>query len=341
MKTNDFFYELDDSYIAQTPIEPRDHCKLMILDRGTGKILHKVFYEIEDFLYPGDLLVVNNTKVYPARLYAKRADTGSTLELLVTRILGNKCYCLAKPGKKLKPGRKIEVGEFTGECVGIDDEEKERIVVFDAMVYDIVEKYGKTPLPPYIKRESTQDDKDTYQTVFAKRVGSAAAPTAGLHFTDELFERIKKKGIDVAEVTLHVGIGTFRPVNVENVEDFKIHKEIYYVDKENGEKIMKAKNSSRRIIAVGTTAVRTLETIGNISSPSFPIKGETNIFIYPGYDFKMVDAIITNFHLPLSSLLMLVSAFAGRENILNAYEVAKEKNYRFFSYGDAMFITTL
>ncbi len=338
MKTSEFYYDLDESYIAQTPVSPRDHCKLMLLNKETGEVEHKIFYEIYDYLKPGDLLVINNTKVYPARLYANRLDTGSSLEILITKILGNKCYCLAKPGKKLKPGRKIKIGEFIGECVGIDDKERERIVVFNDIVYNIIDKYGNTPLPPYIKRGADASDKETYQTVFAKRVGSAAAPTAGLHFTRELLQKLKNKGLEMAEVTLHVGIGTFRPVNVENVEDFKIHKELYYVDRYNGKKILNAKTSGRRVIAVGTTAVRTLETIGNMENPEFPLTGETDIFIYPGYKFKLVDAIITNFHLPLSSLLMLVSAFAGKENIMNAYEIAKQKGYRFFSYGDAMFM---
>ena len=338
MKTSEFFYELDDSYIAQKPTIPRDHCKLMILDKDSGNIQHKIFYQILDLLTPDDLLVINNTKVYPARVYVQRLDTGSPLEILITKIIGNKCYCLAKPGKKLRPGKKIKIGEFVGECIGIDDEEKERIVIFNKSVYDLVEKYGKMPLPPYIKREAFEEDKSTYQTVFARRVGSAAAPTAGLHFTEDLIEKAKDKGVEFAEVTLHVGIGTFRPVKVENVEDFEIHKELYYVDKFNGEKIFKAKNDGRRIIAVGTTAVRTLETLGGLYNLKFPITGETNIFIYPGYTFKIVDAIITNFHLPLSSLLMLVSAFAGKDKILNAYEVAKNEGYKFFSYGDAMFI---
>ncbi len=338
MKTSDFFYELDNGFIAQKPMEPRDHCKLMVLDKDSGQIRHKIFYQIEDLLSEGDLLVINNTKVYPARVYAQRLDTGSPLEMLITKIIGNKCYCLAKPGKKLRPGKKVKIGEFIGECVEIDHKEKERVVVFNKNVYDLVEKYGKMPLPPYIKRETEKSDKETYQTVFAKRVGSAAAPTAGLHFTNDLMNRLKNKGVDLAEVTLHVGIGTFRPVNVENVEDFKIHKELYYVDKNNGEKIFNAKKSGKRIVAVGTTAVRTLETLANIKDLKFPVMGETEIFIYPGYTFKIVDAIITNFHLPLSSLLMLVSAFAGKDNVMNAYEIAKKEGYRFFSYGDAMFI---
>jgi S-adenosylmethionine:tRNA ribosyltransferase-isomerase len=338
MKTSEFFYELDDLYIAQKPTTPRDHCKLMVLDKNSGSIQHKIFYQILDLLTPNDLLVINNTKVYPARVYAQRFDTGSPLEMLITKIIGNKCYCLAKPGKKLRPGKKIKIGDFVGECVGVDDKEKERIVVFNKSVYDLVEKYGKMPLPPYIRRDAIEEDKDSYQTVFARRVGSAAAPTAGLHFTEELIKKAKDKGVEFAEVTLHVGIGTFRPVKVENIEDFEIHKELYYVDKVNGKKILKAKNDGKRIIAVGTTAVRTLETLGNLGNLKFPITGETNIFIYPGYTFKIVDAIITNFHLPLSSLLMLVSAFAGKDKILNAYEVAKKEGYKFFSYGDAMFI---
>ncbi len=340
MRTEDFNYELPEELIAQTPIKNRDQSRMLVLDKETGKIEHKHFNNIIDYLNKGDTLVLNDTKVIPARLCGIKEETNAVIEILMLKDLGeNKWECLTKPAKRVKKGTVISFGEglLKAECI----EEKEEGIrvfkmVYEGILYEILDKLGEMPLPPYIHEKL--DDKDRYQTVYAKNIGSAAAPTAGLHFTKELLEKIKDKGIDVVYVTLHVGLGTFRPVNVEDVTKHKMHSEFYQMDKNTADILNKAKKENRRIISVGTTSTRTLETIMNLYGEFKECSGWTDIFIYPGYEFKAIDSLITNFHLPKSTLVMLVSALAGKENIMNAYNEAIKEKYRFFSFGDSMFI---
>ena len=342
MKTTDFYYDLPKDLIAQHPKEKRDESRLMVLDRQTKQIEHKVFKDIIDYLKPGDCLVRNNTKVIPARLYGKIVgkETEKLVEILILKQLNNDNWeAMVRPGKKIKPGVKIEFGEglLTAEVLEIL-ENGNRIVhfMYEGIFNEILDQIGLMPLPPYITEKLKE--KDRYQTVYAKYDGSAAAPTAGLHFTNELLQKIEEKGITIANVTLHVGIGTFRPVKVENVEEHKMHVEHFYIKKEDADKINKAKQNVNNVIAVGTTSCRVLETVADEHGKVKEIEGDTGIFIYPGYKFKCVDKLITNFHLPESTLLMLVSALADKEFILKAYTKAVEEKYRFFSFGDAMLI---
>ena len=339
MELSEFNYELPQELIAQTPIEKRDESRLMVLDKNTGEIEHKIFRNIIEYLEPGDCIVRNNTKVIPARLYGKK-DTGANVEfVLLKNIEGDIWEAMVRPGNKLHSGAKVIFGDGLLRAEILDTlEDGTRRVKFEynGIFNEILDKIGLMPLPPYI-HESLKDN-DRYQTVYAKYEGSAAAPTAGLHFTDELLEKIENKGISIANVTLHVGIGTFRPVKEKNIEDHHMHTEHYYIKEEDAKKINDAKSSGHRIIAVGTTSCRTIETIADENGFVKACEGDTGIYIYPGYKFKWLDGLITNFHLPESTLLMLVSALAGRENILNAYNVAVKEKYKFFSFGDAMFI---
>ena len=339
MNVSDFYYDLPEELIAQTPIEKRDESRLMVLKRANQTIEHKTFKDIIDYLEPGDCLVRNNTKVIPARLYGKKA-TGAKIEfLLLNRIEGDIWECIVRPGHKLKPGTEVEFGDGILKARVLDVMEGGTRKVefkYEGIFNEILDKIGLMPLPPYI-HESLKDN-DRYQTVYAKYEGSAAAPTAGLHFTPELFEKIKAKGIDVANVTLHVGIGTFRPVKVENVEEHHMHSEHFYIKQEDADKINNAKKNGKRVIAVGTTSCRVLETIADENGMVKPTEGDTQIFIYPGYKYKCLDGLVTNFHLPESTLIMLVSALAGRDYIMKAYNEAVKERYRFFSFGDAMLI---
>ena len=339
MKVSDFNYDLPEELIAQVPIEKRDESRLMVLNRANQTIEHKTFKDIIDYLEPGDCLVRNNTKVIPARLYGKKA-TGAKIEfLLLNRIEGDIWECIVRPGHKLKPGTEVEFGDGILKAKVLDVMEGGTRKVefkYEGIFNEILDKIGLMPLPPYI-HESLKDN-DRYQTVYAKYEGSAAAPTAGLHFTPELFEKIKAKGIDVANVTLHVGIGTFRPVKVENVEEHHMHSEHFYIKQEDADKINNAKKNGKRVIAVGTTSCRVLETIADENGMVKPTEGDTQIFIYPGYKYKCLDGLVTNFHLPESTLIMLVSALAGRDYIMKAYNEAVKERYRFFSFGDAMLI---
>jgi len=340
MNTKDFYYDLPPELIAQTPLTDRCASKLMVLDRENKTVTHKYFYDVLDYLNEGDLLVMNNTRVIPARLYGIKEGTGGKIEFLLLKRLEDDVWeVILKPGRRARKGARFIFGDgiLTAEII----EEKEdggRIVKFfyEGIWEEILDKLGEMPLPPYIKEKLT--DKERYQTVYSKVEGSAAAPTAGLHFTEELLEKIKKKGIKVAFVTLHVGLGTFRPVSVEDVENHVMHSEYYELDKETADLINETRRNGKRIIAVGTTSVRTLETCATEEKIVEPKSGETKIFIYPGYKFKAVDALITNFHLPESTLLMLVSALYEKDEILSAYKEAVEKEYRFFSFGDAMLI---
>ncbi len=337
MKTHDFYYDLPKERIAQTPVEPRDHSRLLVMDRFTGEMEHRHFYDIVDYLRPGDLLVINDSRVLPARLYGVKEDTGAHMELLLLEQKENQVWeCLAKPGKKAKPGTKLIFGDglLTGEVVEVK-EDGNRMVQFtcDGNFYAVLDRIGQMPLPPYITEKL--QDKERYQTVYSKELGSAAAPTAGLHFTPELMDKIRAMGVDFASVTLHVGLGTFRPVKAEEVTDHKMHSEHCLLPQETADKILKTKANGGRVIAVGTTSCRTLESVATFTGKIQPWEGYTDIFIYPGYEFKVLDGLITNFHLPESTLIMLVSAFAGREHILHAYEEAVKLEYRFFSFGDA------
>ena len=337
MHVKDFNYDLPPELIAQHPMEPRDHSRLMLVDKITGELEHKHFYDICDYLSPDDLLVFNDTRVIPARLHGTK-DTGARVEvLLLTRVNTTDWEALVKPGKKMRVGAKIFFSEELS-CEIMDNTDFGGRIVrfnFEGIFEEILDRLGETPLPPYITEPL--EDKERYQTVYSRENGSAAAPTAGLHFTPELMDKIKSIGAEEVFVTLHVGLGTFRPVSVENIDDHIMHKEFYHVSNEAAEKINRAKQEGRRIIAVGTTAVRTLESAGE-SGVMLSGNNSTKIFIYPGYKFRFVDALITNFHLPQSTLLMLVSALSTRENMLHAYEVAVKERYRFFSFGDAMFI---
>lgn len=340
MKLSDFNYELPEELIAQDPLENRDSSRLMVLDRNTGEISHKIFSDIIDYLNPGDCLVINDTKVIPARLIGTKIGTDAHIEVLLLKRRENSVWeVLVKPGKKARTGCRISFGDglLTGEIIDVV-EEGNRLIRFEyeGVFEEILDQLGEMPLPPYITHKL--EDKNRYQTVYAKHEGSAAAPTAGLHFTRELLESLENKGIIIAKVTLHVGLGTFRPVKVENVLEHHMHSEYIYVEKEEADKINLAKKNGGRIISVGTTSCRTLESAADENGEIKPVSRETDIFIYPGYTFKAVDALITNFHLPESTLLMLVSALAGRDNIMNAYKTAVQERYRFFSFGDAMFI---
>ena len=340
MNLEEFDYDLDKNSIAQTPIKKRDTSRLMVLDKKTGVIEHKVFHDIIDYLDKGDTLVLNNTKVLPARLIGEKEDTKAVIEvLLLKNIVDNTWECLVRPARRIKVGTKVSFGNnlLEAECIEEHDEGI-RVFIFKytGIFYEILDKLGTMPLPPYIHEQLV--DQNRYQTVYAKEIGSAAAPTAGLHFTNELLEKIKEKGINVVFVTLHVGLGTFRPVNVSNIKEHHMHKEYYQMTQEVADVLNKTKFLGKRIISVGTTSTRVLETIRSKDDKFIAASGFTDIFIYPGYKFKAVDALITNFHLPKSTLVMLVSALAGRENILNAYKIATGKKYRFFSFGDAMFI---
>ena len=340
MKTDDFDYELPEELIAQTPIKNRDESRLLVLDKKTGNIEHRHFNEIINYLNKGDTLVLNDTKVMPARLYGVKEDTNALIEILMLKDLSdNKWECLTKPAKRVKIGTIISFGDglLKAECIEIK-EEGIRVfkLIYEGILYEILDKLGEMPLPPYIHEKL--EDKDRYQTVYAKNIGSAAAPTAGLHFTKELLKKIEDKGIDIVYVTLHVGLGTFRPVNVEDVTKHKMHSEYYMMDQKTADILNKAKKENRRIISVGTTSTRTLETIINLYGEFKECSGWTDIFIYPGYEFKAINSLITNFHLPKSTLVMLVSALATKENIMKAYNEAIKERYRFFSFGDSMFI---
>ncbi|MDY6024148.1 MAG: tRNA preQ1(34) S-adenosylmethionine ribosyltransferase-isomerase QueA [Candidatus Borkfalkiaceae bacterium] len=339
MKTSDFDYYLPEEQIAQTPAEPRDSSRLLVYDRKKDEIYHKHFYEIVDFLKEGDVLVRNNTKVLPARIFAYTENGGKVEVLLLKRFNLTDWEVLVKPGKKARIGAKLTVSQDLSLVVtDIFEESGSRKVTFnfDGVFEDVISRIGEMPLPPYITEKLK--DKERYQTVYAKVDGSAAAPTAGLHFTDALFEKIKAKGVEVVDVLLHVGLGTFRPVKADNVLEHHMHSEYYEIGEEAAERINKAKKEGRRIIAVGTTSVRTLESAADEKGFVKPVKGNTEIFIYPPYKFKCVDALITNFHLPKSTLIMLVASMTGREKILDIYKTAVEEKYRFFSFGDAMLI---
>ncbi len=340
MDVKDFDYELPEELIAQDPIQKRDDSRLLILDKKTGGFRHSVFHEVIRELEPGDCLVINNTKVIPARLYGTReGKTGKIGVLLLKRREGDVWETLVKPGKKLRPGTRLSFGDglLKAEVTDVVDEGNRLIrFEYEGIFEEILDKLGEMPLPPYITHKL--QDKDRYQTVYAKHEGSAAAPTAGLHFTPELLQAIREKGISIAEVTLHVGLGTFRPVKVEHIEDHHMHSEFYIIDEDAAEKINRAKDTGHRVICVGTTSCRTIESAADEQGRLRPVSGWTEIFIYPGYKFKVLDGLITNFHLPQSTLIMLVSALAGRENVLRAYEEAVRERYRFFSFGDAMLI---
>ena len=340
MKVSEFNYELPKELIAQVPIENRDESRLMVLDREKKTIEDKIFKDILEYLHPGDCLVRNNTKVIPARLYGIKEETNVNVEfLLLKRIEGDNWEVMVHPGRRLKPGTKVVFGNgiLKAEILEVLDGGNRKVhFEYEGIFNEILDQIGLMPLPPYIHESLKQ--KDRYQTVYAKYEGSAAAPTAGLHFTDELLEKIKQKGVEIANVTLHVGIGTFRPVKVENIEEHDMHSEHYYIKQEDAEKINKTKQNGGRIIAVGTTSCRVLESVADEKGMLKETEGDTNIFIYPGYKFKCVDSLITNFHLPESTLIMLVSALAGKEYIMQAYKHAVEEKYRFFSFGDAMFI---
>lgn len=340
MKTSDFYYDLPEELIAQDPLENRSDSRLMVLDKETGAVSHHVFREIVDYLNPGDCLVINDTKVIPARLIGEREGTGAKIEvLLLKRKTGDVWETLVKPGRKAKPGTRIQFGGglLVGEVMDIVDEGNRLIrFEFEGIFEEILDQLGQMPLPPYITHQLK--DKDRYNTVYATHSGSAAAPTAGLHFTPELLKTIEEKGIDIARVTLHVGLGTFRPVKVDDVENHHMHSEFYMIDEDAAEKINSAKENGKRVICVGTTSCRTIESAADENGRLKPCSGWTEIFIYPGYQFKILDCLITNFHLPESTLIMLVSALAGKEHVLAAYEEAVKERYRFFSFGDAMFI---
>lgn len=341
MDVEEFDYDLPEELIAQDPLDKRDESRLMVLDKNTGEVTHKHFYDIKEYLYPGDCLVINNTRVIPARLYGVKEETGAKIEVLLLINHGNDNWeTLVRPGKKCRIGTKIDFGDgtMTGEVVDVL-EDGNRMIHFnyEGIWEEVLDRLGQMPLPPYIHHQLK--DKNRYQTVYAKYDGSAAAPTAGLHFTKELLEEIKEMGVNIAEITLHVGLGTFRPVKVDKVEDHHMHSEYYSISPEAAEMINNTRKNGGRIVAVGTTSTRTLESAAEEDGTLKAKSGWTDIFIYPGYKWKMVDSLITNFHLPKSTLVMLVSALAGREHILNAYKIAVENRYRFFSFGDAMFIT--
>ena len=340
MTTADFDFNLPEELIAQSPLEKRDSSRLLVLDKETGEISHKHFTDIIDYLNPGDALVLNDTKVIPARLIGVKEETLAVIEVLMLKETQKNIWqCLVKPAKRVKEGTTISFGDglLKAKCIKVLDEGlREFEFIYDGILYEILDKLGEMPLPPYIHEKLL--DKDRYQTVYAKNIGSAAAPTAGLHFTKDLLDKIEKKGVNIVYITLHVGLGTFRPVSVDNVKDHKMHSEFYCMSKEAALMLNNTRKNGRNIISVGTTSTRTLETIFNLYGEFKEASGWTDIFIYPGYEFKGVDKLITNFHLPKSTLVMLVSALAGKENIMRAYNEAIDEKYRFFSFGDSMFI---
>ncbi len=340
MKTSDFYYDLPEELIAQTPVEPRDSSRMLVFDRKSGTTQHKHFYDIIDYLNPGDTLIVNDSRVLPARIYGIKIPTGANVEFLLLKQVKDKVWeTLVKPGRKAKTGDSFSFGEglMTGTIVDVL-EDGNRIVEFSCEnnFYETLDKIGQMPLPPYIHEKLK--DKERYQTVYSNELGSAAAPTAGLHFTNELLEKIRNKGINIGYVTLHVGLGTFRPVKVDDVTNHKMHSEHYEVPAETAKLIEETKNNGKRVIAVGTTSCRTLESVAKKYNKVVPCDGWTDIFIYPGFEFKILDGLITNFHLPESTLIMLVSAFAGYDETMNVYKEAVQEKYRFFSFGDSMFI---
>ena len=340
MKTDDFDFYLPEELIEQTPLKKRDSSKLLVLDKKTGEIEHRHFSDIIEYLEPNDVLVMNNTKVIPARLYGVKEETNAVIEILMLKTTSDDCWeCLAKPAKRVKVGTVINFGDgkLKAECIRVGDEGiREFKLIYKGILYEILDALGEMPLPPYIHEKL--EDKDRYQTVYAVTPGSAAAPTAGLHFTLELLDKIKEKGVKIVYVTLHVGLGTFRPVNVDDVKNHTMHSEFYEMSKETADILNDAKENGYNIVSVGTTSTRTLETVMSLYNTFKECSGWTQIFIYPGYKFKAIDKQITNFHLPKSTLVMLVSALAGKENILNAYNEAVKNKYRFFSFGDSMFI---
>ena len=339
MKTDDFDYYLDERLIAQTPLNKRDESRLMLVDKKNGFYKHDKFFNIINYLNKGDVLVLNNTRVIPARIIGEKTSTGAVIELLLLKDLGNTWECLVKPARRIKKGDIISFGDglLKAECTLEKDEGiKHFKLIYDGILLEILEKLGTMPLPPYIHEKLK--DQERYQTVYSKVSGSAAAPTAGLHFTKELLNKIEEKGIEILYVTLHVGLGTFRPVKVDDVKNHKMHSEYYEMSEDVANRLNKAKKENRKIIAVGTTTTRVLETVMHKYGEFTPCSGETDIFIYPGFKFKAIDSLITNFHLPKSTLVMLVSALAGKDNILNSYKIATEEGYRFFSFGDSMMI---
>ena len=340
MKRSDFFYDLPQELIAQTPVEPRDSSRLLVLDRDSGECTHKIFRDITEYFKPGDCLILNNTKVMPARMYGKRDDTGAVVEFL---LLNQKSFdtweVITGPGKKARVGHKFTFGDGSLKAEVIEvlpDGNRVAKFEFEGNFFEVIDKIGEMPLPHYITQKL--EDKNRYQTVYAKEEGSAAAPTAGLHFTPELLEKIKDMGVEIGFVTLHVGLGTFRPVKADNIEDHHMHSEHYFLPQETADIINRTKENGGRVFAVGTTCTRTLESVATYRGKICADEGWTSIFIYPGYEFKCIDCLITNFHLPESTLIMLVSAFCGYENTMNAYKLAVKKRYRFFSLGDAMLI---
>ena len=340
MKLDDFDYELPEEYIAQTPLKDRSASKMLVLNKNTGEIEHKCFKDVIEFLNKGDTLVLNDTKVIPARLIGEKTDTKAVIEILLLKNTeGNIWECLAKPAKRVKIGTIVSFGDglLKAKCIELGEEGIRKIeLIYEGVLYEILDKLGTMPLPPYIHEKL--EDQNRYQTVYAKNEGSAAAPTAGLHFTKELLNDLKEKGINIVYLTLHVGLGTFRPVNTDNILEHHMHSEYYEISQKTCDIINKTKEKGNRLVVVGTTSVRVLETVATKYNKLKEDSGWTDIFIYPGYKFKIVDNLITNFHLPKSTLVMLVSALAGRENILNAYKNAIKNNYRFFSFGDSMFI---
>ena len=339
MNIEQFDFELPEELIAQTPLEKRDTSKLLVLDKKTGEIEHNHFTDIIDYLESGDTLVLNDTKVIPARLYGVKEETKALIEILLLKEVKKDTWeCLVKPAKRIHVGEIVKFSDkLSAQCTEVKDEGIRVFkLIYKGILYEILDELGEMPLPPYIHEKLK--DKDRYQTVYAKNIGSAAAPTAGLHFTLDLLNKIKEKNVNVVYITLHVGLGTFRPVNVENINDHKMHSEFYMMSKETAEVLKQTRKNNKKIISVGTTSTRTLETIMNLYGEFKECSGWTDIFIYPGYKFKAIDNLITNFHLPKSTLVMLVSALAGRENIMNAYKEAIKREYRFFSFGDSMFI---
>lgn len=340
MKTSDFYYDLPEELIAQTPIEPRNASRLMLLNKSNGNVEHKIFRDLTEYLEPGDCLILNNTRVIPARIYGVKKETGAVVEFLLLKQKENLVWeCLCKPGKRAKIGARFVFGNGQLVCTVTDIlEDGNRIVEFkcDSNIYTVLDEIGQMPLPPYIKEKL--EDKERYQTVYSETLGSAAAPTAGLHFTPEMLEDIKKKGVNIGYVTLHVGLGTFRPVKVDDVTKHIMHKEHYIMPRETADLINETHKSGKRVICVGTTSCRTVESVATKNGCICRDEDDTGIFIYPGYEFKCMDALVTNFHLPESTLIMLISAFAGYEIVMNAYKIAVKEKYRFFSFGDAMFI---
>ena len=344
MKTSDFYYDLPQELIAQTPIEPRDQSRLMVIDKNTGEVTHKIFKDLIDYLNPNDCLILNDTRVIPARIYGVKKQTGAVVEFLLLKQSENNVWeCLCKPGKRAKIGTEFVFGEGLVQCEVVDiTDDGNRKIQFKCdskEIYTILDKIGKMPLPPYITEELKNGER--YQTVYSRELGSAAAPTAGLHFTNELLERIEQKGIKIGYVTLHVGLGTFRPVKVDDVTKHKMHTEHYHISKQTADLINETKANGGRVISVGTTSTRTLESVAKKNGCICEDEDDTSIFIYPGYEFKCIDGLVTNFHLPESTLIMLISAFAGYDNVMNAYKIAVDERYRFFSFGDAcLFIDT-